>query len=224
MKRQSIAVIFITSSILALGCRPPESAMPRVQEEVLHAQVAGEAPLVGPFASWETICGARETPDAEEEGARWIRYARCTVEGEAPLAGAGELLKIATYRERGFGQGEGQLAVQTPSGWYLEALPTGETGPTMSHHSPVIGGYDAASSRAEGSVLHAVMRGGSSSFVPGMGSQGSSSRAWTRVRTCRASSGGVSCAALEEVWSQSCAVSAQGEQTCRESGTNIPKR
>lgn len=232
------------------GCTPPRQGPSQL--DVMRGatgpqgdEVRGGQALHGPYPSLEGICGQEEAQSEAEAPLRWVRYARCTAEGQAELEPGSGLEAVATLREPGAARGI--LAVRTRVGWFVEEIPDG-VAPLggMGQHSPSSSVYDAASSHLEGGAVRLVLRGGEAHFVPGQGNLGSTSSAWTQVRRCALVETGqvpeVRCTASEEVWRRSCAVSSTpvpvqvevdedaggaiqigpiGEQTCQEQGVDV---
>lgn len=220
------------SLIAACGASGPPPAT-AVDARDTASDIAGARALEGPFASFEDICGAPlEGPaDAEHE-----RHERCSV-SITELADAGPFEAVATYFEGTPFDGNAFLGLKTARGWFVQEIPDGQPfGGGLSHHTPSSASFDPDATRFEDGTLRVVQRGSASSFAPGRGNLGSSSRRWTSVRPCGLRDGAVVCGEPEQVWSQECRVSdapveqpddpdgpglPRGERTCEEHGTDI---
>lgn len=214
---------------LALGCgasttidsgTTPDPEPVETQSSEPDVVVEGQL-FEGPFADWTEICGE----PTEQEG----RYARCTT--RVHDLNDGPFVKIATYFEGD--PGNARFALKTSAGWFLASVPTGDNVMMRGHHSPAGSSVDVGSSSFANNVLKVVVRGGSSSFIPGQGAFGSSSSRWTRVHECQLNDRGVVCNDGEVVWREHCQASprpaAVGPETpgptrtCQETGTDVAR-
>lgn len=195
----------------APGAEPP-AAQPPSGDDVAEGQ-----PLVGPLASWDDICGPAERMP---QGATAERRARCIRGPVTELDAAGPFEAMATFHQ-GMGSPV-QLALRTARGWFVTAMPGDRAPyPLLSHHTPRSESYDPTATRFERGALKLVLRGSSSSFIPGRGARGSSSRRWTSVRACTLRGGVPICEAPRQVWSRSCQRAMDGPgESCSETGTD----
>jgi hypothetical protein len=190
--------------------------------------------FVGPFASWEEICGVLAPIDGVEPSDHApIRHERCSVH-ETALSEAGPFVAMATYFEGAAFDGNALLGLRTARGWFVEEIPDGEPfGGGLSHHTPSFASFDPTATLLVEGLLRVVSRGSSSSFVPGQGPLGSSSHQWTAARQCGLRDSTPVCGAPSEVWSERCQVSMGGtasstgppvgERTCEQTGEDIPR-
>lgn len=212
---------------LACGGAPARTETPAATA----TDIAGARPLLGPFATWDEICGAVvDVP----EGAEVERRERCSVRVRA-LSDGGPFEAMATYFEGTGFDGAASLALKTERGWFVPELPDGAPfGGGLSHHTPASSSFDADATRLEGGALRVVERGSSASFAPGRGPLGSTSHEWTAVLRCGLREGVVVCAEPERAWSRTCHVADApsgttgepfhqpvGERACEETGEDV---
>ncbi len=227
MTSSSSPLALLLAGLTACGAAPARTETPAATA----TDIAGARAFVGPFATWDEICGAPvETPEAGEVE----RRERCSVRVRA-LSDGGPFEAMATYFEGTGFDGSASLALKTERGWFVPELPDGAPfGGGLSHHTPASSSFDADATRLEGGALRVVERGSSASFAPGRGPLGSTSREWTAVTRCGLRGGTVVCGEPERVWSRTCHVADApsgttgeplhqpiGERTCEETGEDV---
>lgn len=205
-----------TAALLLAACQPapfettpakdpsvdvtPPGNPPSVDHENDGTAKKTGAPLRGPFASLEAICGG-ETP-------------RCTASAPVAVAGGGAVLAVATFQS---GPSETGLAIQTAKGWFIDREP-GE-GPMWSHHSPHSTWFDFDRISVKPDGFSVFVTRGESSFIGGMGNRGSSRHVAVVMRTCRVRGAGVVCEDSAPLYEQSCQTPMEeGPEVCKESG------
>jgi len=222
----SLSIALLAS--LALACGAPSTPRPATPGATPVARdIAGATPLHGPFAGWDEICGAALAREEGDDGSSGVHHERCTVQ-ESELPSGGAFLGMATYHEGSPYQGSSYLALRTARGWFVTEVPDGRPfGGGLSHHSPSSRSFDPATTRFEDGALRIVERGSASSFMPGQGPIGSSSRQWTSVTSCGLRDGVVVCAPPQEVYRETCQVTGElpdrTERACEEHGEDVPR-
>lgn len=237
MPRLPVLVLCCASLAAACGGASPTARVASTPSgDASPRDVPNAQAFLGPFASWDEICGpvtpleGVENTDAESP----VRHERCSVH-ETVLAEAGPFLAMATFFEGSAMAGNAYLGLKTERGWFVQEVPDGRAFPGFSHHSPSSASFDPAATRFVDGLLRVVSRGSSSSFIPGQGPLGSSSHQWTAVGQCGLRDGAPVCGSPAEVWSERCQVSMGdegprssigapvGERTCEERGEDIPR-
>lgn len=206
-----IAILFIAACGAANTNINTIDPTPADEPDETRLSPVSTTAYVGPFDSWEALCGPARHTDGQH-----LRYEKCWVTIDEPVEGPFE--RLAMFHEGD--PGSGMIALKTARGWFVREAPDGH--PLFggrSHHTPASTSVDAAASTVEAGWLKVVIRGSSSSFIPGRGAEGSSSQQWTSVVRCAVDEGNVVCAEPQQIWQRSCQEGAE----CSESGTDIPR-
>jgi hypothetical protein len=139
----------------------------------------------------------------------------------AAMPNGSEIIAVASFTKGR--DGLAHLAVQHRDGWYVSEDPATQGMGMLSHHSPAGTWFDLKHARAAGKLGFVIdRRHGQSSFIGGMGSDGSSSFIEVRRLSCRID-GKVSCDEGKVLYSRACQTPMEGgAEKCHTTGTEPP--
>jgi hypothetical protein len=183
---------------------PPVKPESKPESDAKSEPVATRNQGYGPYDTLDLVCGSGESK-------------RCDIRERATLPSGAGVIAVATYREGG---SDDHLAVQLHDGWYLSEVPDGEELFARSHHTPGGSRFNLKSVLAVGRVGFRIdRRSGSSSFGPGQGNRGSTSRVVVERFECEFAGGKLTCDDGKTVFSKACETPIEGgAEKCKTHG------
>jgi hypothetical protein len=170
------------------AAQPPSPPPPAKKDPTPPPTVRNEG--FGPYDSLERLCGTGQG-------------ALCLASAPVRTKGSSVVLAVAQFKATRM-DGSASLAFETRDGWYVSEPPHEPFGGGLSHHTPAGADFLLDQVEVKGDEVVLVKYSGSASYIPGRGSQGStSSTTYERLR-CGVSDQKVVCGPPVVVYSEQC--------------------